>query len=87
MALKMYFTRSDHQAFVREVMVTWHPTACAYEVFCPACGPIANRRTFALVRAAYDLALNHRIDHGAPIPRDAQAWGPSSKWGPSSGVS
>lgn len=83
MITPLYFGRKEHDAFAHEVKVHWHPTATAYAVFCPVCGPLENGRHFALVGAAYDRALNHRLDYGRPVPRGSSPWGPSAKWGPS----
>lgn len=87
MMIPMYFTHREHDAFVREVRMMWHANQTAYSVFCPACGPLANDRQFALLQAAYDRAISHRLDYGRPVPRETSPWGPSSKWGPASASS
>lgn len=81
--IPMYIVPDNHQAFVRYELCHWPDTHHQWVVYCPGCEHMA-RAAVSSWQTAYEIALDHRGDEGAWMPRDAIVWGPLAKWGPSS---
>lgn len=77
----MYFHPGNHQAFVRYELVYWPDKHHQWVVYCPGCEQMA-RAGCEDYQTAYEIALEHRGEEDAWMPKEAVLWGPRSKWGP-----
>jgi hypothetical protein len=79
--LPLFPDPSDHQAFVRFVGLPWPMVGMAYGVVCCGC-PDLTSALWADYESARRVALEHRVDEEAWIPREDLPMGPRAKWGP-----
>jgi hypothetical protein len=79
--IPLFLESMNHQAFFRYERHTWPGEGYYWVVYCPGCEEMAIS-VKGTAAAAEDLALNHRVDHGAWIPPESNPWGPRKSWGP-----
>lgn len=77
--LPLFPDPSDHQAFVRVVLLPWPLQGCGYSTVCPGC-PESSGAIFGDFEVAREQALTHRLNEGAWTPPEEPVFGPVAKW-------